>query len=167
MQLLNFISKTRHKTNVEERGNGYKTLITQFWEKWAFGGLICKWRCTILLAWAVLNLLLQLHRSEINCWQCTSFELFQGSAHWWPFSKMCYCFNSLRTRLSGLLDAYLNMHLHIWLQNDGDPPSYSPKFCQWLSENFLGSWIGRGRKAPVSWPARSPDLNSLDFVLWG
>jgi hypothetical protein len=27
-----------------------------------------------------------------------------------------------------------------------------------------GEWAGRG--GPVSWPARSPDLNPLDFWLW-
>ena len=26
-------------------------------------------------------------------------------------------------------------------------------------------WIGRG--GPVPWPPRSPDLNPLDFFLWG
>lgn len=26
-------------------------------------------------------------------------------------------------------------------------------------------WIGRG--GPVPWPARSPDLNPLDFSFWG
>jgi hypothetical protein len=27
--------------------------------------------------------------------------------------------------------------------------------------------IGRGPKAPVSWPPRSPDFNPIDFYLWG
>ena len=26
-------------------------------------------------------------------------------------------------------------------------------------------WIGRG--GPAAWPPRSPDINSLDFFLWG
>jgi hypothetical protein len=26
-------------------------------------------------------------------------------------------------------------------------------------------WIGRG--GPTAWPARSPDLNSCDYYLWG
>ncbi|KAJ4448031.1 hypothetical protein ANN_10043 [Periplaneta americana] len=30
---------------------------------------------------------------------------------------------------------------------------------------FHGRWIGRC--GPVEWPAQSPDLNSLDFYLWG
>jgi hypothetical protein len=30
VQLLNFVSRSTRTTNVEETGNGYKTLITQF-----------------------------------------------------------------------------------------------------------------------------------------
>jgi hypothetical protein len=33
------------------------------------------------------------------------------------------------------------------------------------STQFPDRWLGRG--SPVSWPARSPDLNPLDFFLWG
>jgi hypothetical protein len=32
------------------------------------------------------------------------------------------------------------------------------------STQFPDRWLGRG--GPVSWPARSPDLNPLDFFLW-
>ena len=35
----------------------------------------------------------------------------------------------------------------------------------WLDENFDGGWIGR--RGPIRWPARSPDLTPLDFWLWG
>ncbi|KYN18416.1 hypothetical protein ALC57_09291 [Trachymyrmex cornetzi] len=34
-----------------------------------------------------------------------------------------------------------------------------------LSQRFPNRWIGRG--GPVLWPPRSPDLNPLDFFLWG
>ncbi|PSN32148.1 hypothetical protein C0J52_23854, partial [Blattella germanica] len=30
---------------------------------------------------------------------------------------------------------------------------------------FPDRWIGRG--GPIPWPARSPDLNPLDYFLWG
>ena len=36
---------------------------------------------------------------------------------------------------------------------------------QFLNRHFANKWIGRG--GPVAWPARSPDLNPLDFHLWG
>ena len=34
-----------------------------------------------------------------------------------------------------------------------------------VNETFPNRWIGRG--GPIAWPARSPDLNPLDFFLWG
>ena len=33
------------------------------------------------------------------------------------------------------------------------------------NQHFANKWIGRG--GPIAWPARSPDLNPLDFHLWG
>ena len=34
-----------------------------------------------------------------------------------------------------------------------------------LNAVFPGRWIGR--RGPIQWPARSPDLNPLHYVLWG
>jgi hypothetical protein len=34
-----------------------------------------------------------------------------------------------------------------------------------LNENYEGIWIGKG--GPLAWPTWSPDLNPLDFFLWG
>ncbi|KAJ4441713.1 hypothetical protein ANN_11571, partial [Periplaneta americana] len=34
-----------------------------------------------------------------------------------------------------------------------------------LDRRFPDRWIGRG--GPIAWPPRSPDLNPLDFYLWG
>jgi hypothetical protein len=57
----------------------------------------------------------------------------------------------------------------MWFQHDGAPPHFSHEMRQRLSANCLGSYIGRCRVAPVYWPARSPDLNSLHYFslsLW-
>ena len=35
----------------------------------------------------------------------------------------------------------------------------------YLDQTFTDRWIGRG--GPLTWPPRSPDLNPLDFYLWG
>jgi len=35
----------------------------------------------------------------------------------------------------------------------------------YLNQNYGQRWIGRG--GPVAWPPRSPDMNPLDFYLWG
>jgi hypothetical protein len=33
-----------------------------------------------------------------------------------------------------------------------------------LNDIYLKCWVGEGR--PITWTARSPDLNPLDFYLW-
>lgn len=59
----------------------------------------------------------------------------------------------------------LNLRQNMWLQLDGAPAHFAQPVRNWLNETFPGRWIGRG--AAVSWPPRSPDLNPLDFFLWG
>ncbi|KAL1514398.1 hypothetical protein ABEB36_003659 [Hypothenemus hampei] len=53
----------------------------------------------------------------------------------------------------------------MWFQHDGCPAHYSAVAREVLNRNFNGRWIGRF--GPVNWPARSPDLTSPDFFLWG
>lgn len=50
-------------------------------------------------------------------------------------------------------------------QQDGAPPHYAAPVRAFLNEHFPGQWLGR--RGPIEWPARSPDLNPLDFFLWG
>jgi hypothetical protein len=52
-----------------------------------------------------------------------------------------------------------------FFQQDGAPPHYATEVRQFLDEQFPGHWIGR--RGPVEWPPRSPDLTPLDFYLWG
>uniref|UniRef100_A0AAR2KFG9 Transposase Tc1-like domain-containing protein n=1 Tax=Pygocentrus nattereri TaxID=42514 RepID=A0AAR2KFG9_PYGNA len=47
-------------------------------------------------------------------------------------------------------------------QHDNNPKHTVRAF---LDEQFPGKWIGR--RGPVEWPPRSPDLTPLDFYLWG
>ena len=56
----------------------------------------------------------------------------------------------------------------ICYMHDGAPSHITANVRQCLDDNF-GSWIGRGegRNKILSWPPRSPDLNMLDFFLWG
>lgn len=58
----------------------------------------------------------------------------------------------------------LNENL-IHFQQDGAPPHYVLPVRQFLNDAFPGQWIGR--RGPIEWPARSPDLTPLDFFLWG
>lgn len=51
------------------------------------------------------------------------------------------------------------------LQQDGAPPHYHRDVRAFLSAAFPDRWIGR--RGPIEWPARSPDLTPPDFFLWG
>lgn len=72
----------------------------------------------------------------------------------------------LRDELNGLLeDVPLATRQGMWLQNDGCPAHYARPVRDYLDEEFPGRWIGR--LGPILWPARSPDLNPMDFFYWG
>src|SRR5215469_2188886 len=53
----------------------------------------------------------------------------------------------------------------IIFQQDGAPPHYALEVRAYLDQTFADRWIGRA--GPLAWPPRSPDLNPLDFYLWG
>ncbi|CAK9827112.1 hypothetical protein ANTRET_LOCUS4846 [Anthophora retusa] len=53
----------------------------------------------------------------------------------------------------------------MWFMHDGAPAHFNRLARQFLNERFPTKWIGGGE--PINWPARSPDLNPLDFYLWG
>lgn len=53
----------------------------------------------------------------------------------------------------------------IWFQQDGAPAHFGRYVRDYLGEIFPERWIGRG--GSIEWPPRSPDLNPLDFYLWG
>jgi hypothetical protein len=52
-----------------------------------------------------------------------------------------------------------------FFQQDGAPPQYASTVKAFLNQQFPGKWIGR--RGPIAWPPRSPDLTPLDFFLWG
>jgi len=71
----------------------------------------------------------------------------------------------LRNQLNELLeDVPLDVVHRMWFMH-GAPPHFSRVARHFLDERFPQKWIGRG--GPIAWPARSPDLNPLDFYLWG
>ena len=72
----------------------------------------------------------------------------------------------LHTSLDEMLDDVpLHWRNSSWMQLDGAPAHYGVVVRQWLNTNYPQRWIGR--LGPVLWPPRSPDLNPLDFYLWG
>lgn len=67
--------------------------------------------------------------------------------------------------LSRVAELPNDMLENVWYMHDGAPPHYSIVAREYLNEIFPRRWIGRG--GPVNWPARSPDLNAMDFFAWG
>lgn len=59
----------------------------------------------------------------------------------------------------------LNIRRNMFYMHDGAPAHFARNVREWLDEHFPNRWIGRG--GPILWPARSPDLNPLDFFVWG
>lgn len=49
-------------------------------------------------------------------------------------------------------------------QHDGAPAHYAASVRTWLDRKFPQRWIGR--RGPMEWPPRSPDLTVCDFFLW-
>lgn len=64
-------------------------------------------------------------------------------------------------------DVPVNIRQNMWYMHDGAPPHFAIIVRNLLSrQDYFGRrWIGRG--GPNEWPPRSPDLNPLDFFLWG
>lgn len=74
--------------------------------------------------------------------------------------------NFLRDDLpNSLEDTTLAMRQRMWFMHDGAPAHFSIVARDQLNASFPNRWIGRS--GPVQWPARSPDLNPLDFFFWG
>lgn len=59
----------------------------------------------------------------------------------------------------------LNIRRNMIYMHDGAPAHFARNVRNWLDQHFPNRWIGRG--GPILWPARSPDLNPLDFFVWG
>ncbi|XP_066582721.1 uncharacterized protein [Prorops nasuta] len=71
----------------------------------------------------------------------------------------------LENQLPDLLeDVPLEIRQKMWFQHDGAAPHNAATAKGVLHRKFPGKWIGRG--GPIPWPARSPDLNPLDFFFW-
>lgn len=57
------------------------------------------------------------------------------------------------------------LRLNLFFQQDCHPAHTSSLAKAVLHRKFPGRWIGKG--GPIEWPARTPDMTSLDFFLRG
>lgn len=68
----------------------------------------------------------------------------------------------LENNLPELLEEIdLDTRQQMWYQHDGAPPHFRQDVRNFLNNSFPERWIGR--RGPIHWPARSPDLTPLDF----
>jgi hypothetical protein len=67
----------------------------------------------------------------------------------------------LEQSLPALLeDVPLHVRRKMWFMHDGAPAHFSMYAREYLNAVFRARWS-------FFWPARSPDLNPLDFFVWG
>jgi hypothetical protein len=72
----------------------------------------------------------------------------------------------LRTTLPDYLeDMPLASYRQQYFMHDGAPAHFSLSARRHLNAHYPGCLIGGGE--PIAWPPRPPDLNPLDFYLWG
>lgn len=64
-----------------------------------------------------------------------------------------------------LEDVPLQLRNNCFFMHDGAPAHYTLRVRELLNNIYGQNWIGRGGAIP--WPARSPDLNPIDFYVWG
>ena len=65
-----------------------------------------------------------------------------------------------------LEDLPLRTRQEHYLQQDEAPPHNPNALRDFLNWTYGDRWVGN-RNRPMKWPLRSPDLNPLDFFLWG
>lgn len=53
----------------------------------------------------------------------------------------------------------------MWFMQDGAPAHTARRVVAVMDDQFRNRWIGNNSPV-VRWPARSPDLNPLDFYAW-
>lgn len=71
----------------------------------------------------------------------------------------------LENELPALLeDVPLREREELIFQHDGAPAHFSRQAREILNARYPDKWMGRG--GPIIWPARSPDLNVLDYFVW-
>jgi len=95
-----------------------------------------------------------------------------GQEHTWSSHSARYCNikilkykDFLAENILDFLEEALAERNKIIFQQKGAEPHNGRIVTNYLNEQFLELWMGR--YGSISWPARSPELNLLDFFLWG
>jgi hypothetical protein len=106
------------------------------------------------------------HQFSINLWSGVLDRQLIGPFELPPRVTGEIFLNFLQNDFPDLMaDVNLLVRRHMYFQCDGAPCHYSRIVRNHLDEHFPNKWIGRG--GPITWPPRSPDLNPIDFFVWG
>lgn len=73
--------------------------------------------------------------------------------------------NLLKRKLLPALQRKATNFSSVWYQQDGATPHTATRVLEWLDDTFSGRYLSHRTEKP--WPPYSPDLNPLDFFLWG
>jgi hypothetical protein len=106
------------------------------------------------------------HRFSINVWvgilgdQLLGPVVLPNRLTGAVYHRFFLCVNDLPILLE-----YVPLHErhHMGFMHDGAPPHFLRIVRQHLNHTFGEQWIGRW--GPLNWPARSSDLNPLEFCL--
>lgn len=108
------------------------------------------------------------HRFSLNVWAGIIGEFFFGPVFLPPrLDGPAYREFLLNTLPLLMEDVPIQTRRVMWFMHDGAPAHFSLAAREVLNRAnyFRNRWIGR--RGPINWPARSPDMNPLDFFLWG
>ena len=106
------------------------------------------------------------HRFSVNVWAGIVGNTLVGPYLMpSPFTGHSYMMFLQNVLFQLLEDVPLAIRRGMWYQHDGAPAHYYAGARHFLDAQFTNRWIGRN--GPVAWPARSPDMNPLDFFFWG
>ncbi|XP_032689036.1 uncharacterized protein LOC116852618 [Odontomachus brunneus] len=106
------------------------------------------------------------YRWSINVWAGVTADRVIGPYFLPPRLNGQAYGHFLRNDLPILLeDVPLHMRQILVFQHDGAPAHSARQIRHILNTRFPERWMGRG--GPITWPARSPDLNVLDYFVWG
>ena len=96
----------------------------------------------------------------VTVWVCVSFYgIVARDISCQTMNSERYC-DILRDKVI----PHFKRHNQMLYQQDGASSHYSLNARQLLDDNLPGRWIGR--RGPVEWPARSPDLTVCDVWFW-
>nr|XP_034192564.1 uncharacterized protein LOC117609914 [Osmia lignaria] len=106
------------------------------------------------------------HRWSVNVWAGICGDFVVGP-YILPDKLDGPAYNQfLQHVLPNLLEVIpLEIRKNMYYQHDEAPAHYAANVRAHLNETFQDRWIGRG--GPVAWPPQSPDMNPVDFYLWG